>query len=243
SDPVTRPLRDERRLVVDVRDRAPVVHRAGKLERVLDVLPRGLEVALVPAAAGAPAEDVGAEQIAGQLRADGELERLVEERDRRRDARQLVTADAEAEEDVGTVDVAERGSLDEPARVLQQAERLADLAGLGQRPGFTRAPPNVELDRPGRGDLTGRLPEHLDRLRVAPRLREGLRAGDRRLDAVANVRRDARRQERRVDAETLCKPCGCLGIRSRLAALDLADVLLGEAVAGKLRLRQPGGQP
>ena len=57
-------LGDEGGLEVRVRDDAPVVDAPGELERRLDVLARGLEVALAAAAARAPAEDVGAEEVA-----------------------------------------------------------------------------------------------------------------------------------------------------------------------------------
>ena len=65
------------------------------------------------------------------------------------------------------------------------------------------------------------------------------RRGPDRLDAAALVGRDAAAEERRVDAEPLREPLDRLGGRARLAALDLADVLLREALAGELRLRHP----
>src|SRR5206468_7294906 len=43
-----------------------------------------------------------------------------------------------------------------------------------------------------------------------------------------------------IDAEPLGEPLDRLVGRPRLAALDLADVLLGEALARELRLRHPG---
>ena len=95
--PVAHPLGDERRLKVDVRHRPPIVEGVGELERALHVLAGGLEVALPAVAPGAPAEDVGAEQVTRKVGAVREGERLVEEADRRRDARELVTAHAEAE--------------------------------------------------------------------------------------------------------------------------------------------------
>ena len=60
-------LRDKRGLEVDVRHRAVVVECLRQLERALDVLARGLEVALPAVAAGAPAEDLGAQQVAREL--------------------------------------------------------------------------------------------------------------------------------------------------------------------------------
>ena len=132
--PVAHALGDERGLEVDVRHRAVVVERLRQLERALDVLARGLEVALAAVAAGAPAEDLGAKQVARQLRALGELERLAEQRDGRGDARKVVAADADAEEHLRAVDVREAGPLGERAAALEQLERGPNLAPLHAAP-------------------------------------------------------------------------------------------------------------
>ena len=60
------------------------------------------------------------------------------------------------------------------------------------------------------------------------------------LDAVADIRGDTGREERRIDTEPRCQPGGGLHRRACLAALDLADVLLREPVARELGLCQPG---
>ena len=73
------------------------------------------------------------------------------------------------------------------------------------------------------------------------RLGERLGARQERLDPIADVEGDAVEEELRVDAELLCEPGDGLVGRPRLAALDLADVLLGEAIAGERGLRQAGG--
>ena len=99
----------------------------------------------------------------------------------------------------------------------------------------------IELDRVRRGDGGACLLEGLDRLLVAVALRKRLGAREHCFDAPALVGRDAVGEESRVDVEPLREPLHCLGGRARLAALDLADVLLREAIAGELGLRQPGG--
>ncbi len=127
-------LRDEGRLEVRTRDRGAISEILRELERPLDVVPRGLVVAKTPAAPRAPLEDVGAQQPARMARALRELEGLVEERDCRRDARELVAAHAEPHEDVGAVDIGELRPLDELACALEEVDSLADLPGLLQRP-------------------------------------------------------------------------------------------------------------
>src|SRR5436190_310236 len=65
---VSLPLRDQRRLEVDVRGRDGMLQRVRELERALDVLPRRQVVALAPVAARAPEEDLDAETVARQTR-------------------------------------------------------------------------------------------------------------------------------------------------------------------------------
>ena len=57
---------------------------------------------------------------------------------------------------------------------------------------------------------------------------------------MANVRRDTLGEVLPVDSELLREPGHGLVGRPRLAALDLRDVLLREASAGELRLREAG---
>ena len=107
QDVVALPLRDQRRLEVGACDRSAIAEVLRELERALDVVVRRDVVAKPPATTRAPLQDVGTQEPAREARPLGELERLVEERDRRRDARELVAADAEPEEHVGPVDVGE----------------------------------------------------------------------------------------------------------------------------------------
>ena len=73
------------------------------------------------------------------------------------------------------------------------------------------------------------------------RLGERFGAGQRRLDAAALVGRDAVGQVAGVDVEAAREPRDRLAGRTGLAALDLADVLLREPIAGELALCQARG--
>src|SRR6476619_6072187 len=122
--PVAGLLGDPGRLEVRAGDDAGVVDPERELERALRVLSRGLVVRLAPPAARAPREDAGAKEVAGEARALGELERLLEEPDRGGDARDPVAAAAEPEQHIGTVDVRELRQLRERARLLQNVDRV-----------------------------------------------------------------------------------------------------------------------
>ncbi len=65
-DPVTLALRDQRRLEIGIRNRPAVAQILRELEGALDVLVRCDVIALKPVAAGAPPEDVGAQQVTRQ---------------------------------------------------------------------------------------------------------------------------------------------------------------------------------
>ena len=65
-DPVPHPLGDQRSLEETFRHLARIVQRLRELERALDVFTRCFEVPLASVAARAPAEDVGAQQVARQ---------------------------------------------------------------------------------------------------------------------------------------------------------------------------------
>src|SRR5581483_5106294 len=139
------------------------------------------------------------------------------------------------------VEVGELRPLRERARLLEEADRRAHLADVGPRPGLARERAHLELDGAGGDDGGARLRVLGDGgLEVAP-LGPGLRAREDRLGAGALVARDAAREERGVDAEPRGEPADRLRRRPRLAALDLGDVLLREAVAGEVGLREPGG--
>src|SRR4029453_15642394 len=132
--------------------RGGVVQRLSELERALDVLARRLEVALPAVAPRAPAEDVAAEQVARQLRRLRELQRLAEERNRGRDAGEVVAADAHPEEHLRTVDVREAGPLGDRAAALQQLQRRPNLAALHPRPRLGLQGAGLELDGAGGED-------------------------------------------------------------------------------------------
>ena len=99
------------------------MHRLGQLERALDVLARSLVVALAAVAPRAPGEDVQPQLVGREPGALRERERLVEEPDRGRDAREQVPADPQPVEHLGAVDVGEPVALDERARLGEQRER------------------------------------------------------------------------------------------------------------------------
>ena len=177
----------------------------------------------------------------GRSEALGERECLVEQRDRSRRARKLVPGDAEPEDDLGAVDVGEDRALGERPRSVEQVDRRADVTLLQPRPGLARAGADVELDRVRRRHGRANVLVRVDRLLVAIPLRECLGANEQGLDPAALVGRDTARQERGIDVEALRQPLHRVGGRAGLAPLDLADVLLREAVSGELRLRQPCG--
>src|SRR5918995_6522455 len=96
-------------------------------------------------AARATLQDVRAKEVAWQARALGQRQCLVEERDRSRDARELVPADRESIEHVSELEVRVRGLLDDLARALEELDRLLDLPDFLERPRLTRE--DAELER------------------------------------------------------------------------------------------------
>src|SRR5207253_2820756 len=78
-------------------------------------------------------------------------------------------------------------------------------------------------------------------LRVLLRLVQRLGAREGSFEPGALVGRDAAGEEAGVDSEAVGEPSDRSLGRARLAALDLRDVLLREALAGELALRQPSG--
>ena len=111
-------------------------------------------------------------------------------------------------------------------------------AELLERPALARERPQLELGGAERADLGACLAECLDRLAVAVRLGERLGPRELRLDPRPHVRGDAVLEVLVVDAEPFGEPGDRVGGRARLAALDLAHVLLREAVARELGLGQ-----
>ena len=231
-------LGHERGLEVDIRHRAVVVERLRELERALDVLARGLEVTLAAVAARAPAEDLRAKQVAGKAGALRELQRLAEQRDGRRDARQVVAAHGHPEEDLCPVDVREAGAFVDRPAALQELESRLELASLHPRP---------RLGREARASSS-----------IAPVARTAVRefsssstassyrcafasASARASIASTRLRSSAETpllEEAGVDAELGSEPLDRLARGTGLAALDLADVLLREALAREIGLGQ-----
>ena len=240
-DPVALALGDQRSLEVDVSSHALVLEPFGELERALDVFARCLVIALAAPAARAPVEDLRAQKIAREPRALRELESLVEQRDCRRDARKLVAADAEAEEDVRAIDVGEPGpSTSVRARASSSiASRTSPTSWRAQA--STAEEPNLEVGRARDEDRGARVLDLLERLLALVRRGQCLGAREHRLDPAALVGRDTVLQEVGVDAQPLREPLDRLARRARLAALDLAHVLLAEARAGEVGLGQSRG--
>src|SRR5215217_8305260 len=116
-----------------------------------------MQVALAPVTPGAVAEDVRAEHVRRQLRPLGEGVSLVEERERRRDARQLVAAYAKAVEDFGPVDVRERRAFAQGACTHEQVESCLQLALLHPGPRLAGQRANGELGGAGAFDCRARL--------------------------------------------------------------------------------------
>src|SRR5829696_3599254 len=237
--PVAVALGEQRRLEVHLAEGLRVLLRLGELERALDVLARRLVIALAAVAAGAPREDVGAEEVRRERRALRKLQSLAEQGEGGRDAREEVPADTEAEEDVRAVDVRELGTLRVAACLLEQLQRRPHLTGVGAGPGLAAEDTDVQLDGARAEDSRQRLRVVLDGRGVLLVRRQRVGAGDESLGARAAVGRDAARQEGRVHAEARGEPVDGLLRRPRLPPLDLGDVLLREPVAGEVRLRQP----
>ena len=204
--PVPVALGDQRGLEVRVARGAHVVHRLRELERELDVLARRLVVALPPVAARAPRVDARPEEVGRDLRPVEQLQRLSEERDGGRDAREQVAADAEPEEHLGAVDVREFGSLRERARLGEQVEPGSHLAVVHPRPGLAREQPHPQLRRAAGHHRPERRGVLVDRAVEVEPFGQRLRPREHRLGAGALVARDAAREERGVDAEARREP-------------------------------------
>src|SRR6266566_2185984 len=239
--PVALAVGDDRSLEVRLADRARILDGLGELERALDVLARGLVVAVVAPAAGAPGEDLRPECVAGEPGALGERERLVEEGERRLDAREAEAADSEPEQHVGALDVGEIGALDDRASLIEELERLPGLAEAHERPGGPVEDTDLELGEAARAHGRDERFVVLPRLLDLACLDQRLGACNRSLEAAALVGRDAVREEAGVDAEPDREPVDRLARGPGLAPLDLADVLLREPVAGQITLRQARG--
>jgi hypothetical protein len=135
----------------------------------------------------------------------------------------------------------ELGALGQRAGLFVDGDTTADVATLDERPGPAGERPDLEVDRARREQRRLEIVVLLDRLVVALGVRQGLGAGQHRLDAAALVGGDAPLEEAGVDAELAGEPLDGLARGPGLPALDLADVLLRETVAGEIGLRQPRG--
>ena len=101
----------------------------------------------------------------------------------------------------------------------------------------------MQLDGAGAEDGGQRPRVLLDRLVEASLFEQRVRAGEDRLGLGALVGGDPALEEAGVDPEAQGEPFGRLDSRAGLPALDLGDVLLGEAVAGDVGLGETGGDP
>ena len=102
---------------------------------------------------------------------------------------------------------------------------------------------HLEL-RGSRGtDLDADVPEELQRLVGAVGERQRLGAREPCLEPTTRVGRDADGEKVGVDPEPAREPLDGVARRARLAALDLAHVLLRAAVTGELCLGQARRQP
>ena len=244
ENPVPVALGDQRGLEVDLTERAGILHRLGELERALDVVARGLVIPLAPVAARAPGEDVGAQHVGGKRRALDQRERLGEQRERGRDARDRVAPDREPEQHLGAIEVGELGALDERAGLLEQVERGTDIALANPRPALAGEEPNLELDCAGGDHRPERAAVLVDRgvVLALPDERLGARRAPPRCAPARRPRRRSRGRSHRRRAGRASHSIVSAG-RPRLPALDLRDVLLREAVTRELGLGEPGGDP
>ena len=177
----------------------------------------------------------------GQAGALGEPERLVEQRERSLDAVELVATAAEPEQHICALDVRERLCLGDRACIVEELGRGAVVAGAHLREPAAHQCPHLKLGHAGCAGSRGQRREGRRSLLVLLRLVQRLRASKGSFEPGALVGRDAAREEAGVDPEAVGKPFDRPLGRARLAALDLRDVLLREAVARELALRQPRG--
>ena len=238
AQPLPVPLGDDRSLERDVCHGEGVVDSLGELERALDVFACRGEVALSARTPRTPFQNVRAQPVTRETRAVGQVERLAQQRLRRVDRRELVTAHAHVVEDVGALHVGERVLLGQLACARQQVERRTQLAQVHAGPALRQACAELELLSLGRVLQTR---QGFERLVETLSLDRCLRADDCRLGLRVLVPALPGLEVRHVDAEPLCNPGERLLGWTRLAAFDLTYVLLREPIAGQLRLRQTRG--
>ena len=241
--PVALALGDQRRLEVEVRERAAVVRgppRARARARRPRAPPRSR--AGGGSSGNAQSKMLRAQQVGREARPLGELERRVEEAERRRDARELVAATPSSVEHLGALDVGE-------ARALRRARGRARAVGSASRtsPLIARARASPASARTSSsGEPVASTPERsASNSSSASAMRSArISASARASPASTRPRSSAETPLARKPASTPSRcgePLDRLVRRACLAALDLADVLLREALAGELGLRQAGG--
>ena len=162
-------------------------------------------------------------------------QRLVERRHRRRVAAHLEPHDAEPVERERAVEIA--AGLRQRASAVERRRRLGQLPQVVQRPAVRERVAQREPALVARVcDLRAHRLERRERLGVAVRLDRRLGPHERRLGRGDRRRAGVALDLRAADAEPDAEPLdGRVGGR-RLAELDLAHVLLAEAVAAELRL-------
>jgi len=186
-------------------------------------------------------EDVRAKAVRALVRALGEDERLIEERDRLRDAGLVVADDADEEHDLGPVRVGEPGGDRYGCRRLEHGHRLLELAGSDEGPCLSRHETKLERRRARGARGLARRTEHRERVVVPVRLEQQFGGAQVGLEPLHVGPAETVLEVLRVRLEPTGEPFERLARRPGLAALDLTDVLLREATGGELGLAQAGG--
>ena len=181
---------------------------------------------------------MGTQPVARVARAVGEVEGFAQQRLRGVDRRELVAADTHPIQHFGPLDVREARLFGQLTCADEQLEGRAKLCARHSCPSLREQGSELEL-----ASLRGELQagQRFEGFVVLLTLDCGLGSGDRGLDFRVLVPGLAGLEIRDVDAEPLADPGKRLFRRPRLPALDLAHVLLREAVARQLGLRQPRG--
>src|SRR5215207_3758817 len=97
-------------------------------------------------------ENLRPQAVTWKIRPLREVERLIQETDRGRDAGEQVSAYAESKENVRPLYVRERRRFRQVAGTRQPLDGHADFALASERPRLTEQRANLELRKSGRGD-------------------------------------------------------------------------------------------
>ena len=211
-------LGEHRRLEVDGCEGTRIAQRLRELECALDILARSFVVALTPVAPRPPREHVQLQLVGRKPGPLGERQRLVEQRDRGRDARKLVAADAEAIQHVRAIDIGERLALDQSARLGEQRERGLHIARLRMRHRLAVQRAHPKLGRAGPEDGRQRPRVLRDRLRrtcAPPRERRRGPGSPPPSPARPPRRRSPGSRHRRPGAGPATRPCRSSAASSR----------------------------